>query len=355
MSKKDTIYFVSGTWPPMICGVGDFMHNLSKKITEYGISVKDITFKKYSIGVFVKILIILTFSKKKNLVYIAYPTEGYGKSILPFCFSFFYRDKIIVHIHEYSSKNKYCRFLLRLFKKNKFLYFSNEHDMNSFKHDCQLDISLPSGWRLMPSPSNIPISYNNNIRCNNKLIYFGQIRPNKGLELVLSICSKLKENSDIEISVIGGVPTGYEEYALNLQKSFNNLGIEIKFNLPIESISYQLSSAKFGLFPFPDGADERRGSLIAALEHNLHCFTTYSMKTSEDLKGITFGVDVEGKSDSVISDELSQIIMEKIKLSKSERDDYFFDESDMSSYVAKKSFKFIADSLISDADFRLDK
>lgn len=289
MSVKKIMYMVSGSWPPDVCGVGDYMQNVSCALEKFDCTVQKITLKKFDFFTLFKILLLVSFNKNAR-IFLSYPTEGYGKSILPFLFSLIQKRKLLVHIHEYSSKNKYCRFLLRLFRRFSVVYFSNKNDMNSYLRDIKRTAN--ENWRVIPSPSNIPVVCDGFRKKHNKVIHFGQIRPNKGLEVVYDVFSKLSKTNNFSLFLIGAVPSGYEEYADNIRSDFEQIGCCVSFNLPVELISRELGTSHFGLFPFPDGADERRGSLNAALKHNVICVTTYSGKTSLDIKEATYGVDI---------------------------------------------------------------
>ncbi|RZR26585.1 glycosyltransferase [Vibrio vulnificus] len=291
MSNKK-IYAVSGSWPPEICGVGDYMNNLVEDLLSKSISVERITLKKYSIIAMIKLIIYIRLNKD-CYVFVSYPTEGYGRSVLPFFVSLVGSNKLIVHIHEYSSKNEACKFLLRTFKKARKLIFSNQNDLDKYRNDVYLTETYVDNWLVAPTPSNIVPQYvNQHDRLVPNLIHFGQIRPNKGLELILELYEMIKLKGEIKINLklIGGIPKGYEKYASQLVDKFLKLGVDVKTNLSFESISGEMSNADFGVFVFPDGVDERRGSVIAALSHDVICFTNFAIRTPDTLKAVTVGV-----------------------------------------------------------------
>lgn len=251
---------------------------------------------------------------RNRLVYISYPTEGYGRSLLPFLLAYGDRRKVVLHMHEYSSKNRYCRFLLRRFKRMDRMFFSNREDYLRYVSDCGQSPDSPkvAGWRVMPTPSNIPVTASEGLRSPTrvKVVHFGQIRPLKGLEELVQVMSSLQDEA-VDRLVVGGVPKGYETYASEISERFARSGVTVKLNLTPEQISQELASAHVGLFAFPDGADERRGSLIAAMAHGVLCVTTHSGRTPQPLKDATIGVEIEdGSSAGALASALRQAVAE---------------------------------------------
>lgn len=289
------IFVVSGSWPPAICGVGDFMHQMHNELMHLGYRVHAETLGRRD--PMTAFRLVAASYHDNQLVYLSYPTEGYGKSLWPFLMALGRRSGVVVHIHEYGSKNRYARFLLRRFQRLERIYFSNEQDLKRYLADCGWHENAPhvSGWQVMPSPSNIPISAvkkksNGSLP---KLVHFGQIRPNKGLEQLLAVFQLLDPRL-IQCAIVGGVPKGYEGFADDLASQFQAIGAVTELNLSSANISQALINAQIGLFPFPDGADERRGSLIAALAHGVLCITTHSEQTPKSIKDATIGVDLYG-------------------------------------------------------------
>jgi len=186
--------------------VGDFMNNIAIAIAQNGIPVIRKTLRRYSIATAIRLL-IESYLCRNDLIYISYPTEGYGKSLLPFLLAFGSRKRVIIHLHEYSSKNRYCRFLLRFFMRMNKIYFSNTYDFDRYLFDCKIysDSFHTVDWKVISSPSNIPVTASLGRRTYEtvKVIHFGQIRPNKGLEEILSIFSSL-DGKLVDRVLIGG-------------------------------------------------------------------------------------------------------------------------------------------------------
>ncbi len=287
---------VSGSWPPDICGVGDFMANVSKALSQAGVEVVRSTLTRHGFLTAVA-LMIRSHLRSDETVYISYPTEGYGKSIWPFLLALGSHRRIVLHLHEYGSKNRYCRFLLRRFQNMRRVFFSNAEDFRRFVSDCGLRPDHPSivQWQVVPTPSNIPITATADHRDLDRLkvVHFGQIRPHKGLEQLTAAFDTLHNEPWLDFVLMGGVPKGYESYAAAISDTFSKSGTQVKLNSSPEEISEVFANAQIGVFPFPDGADERRGSLIAAMAHGVLCVTTHSDRTPDAIKAATIGIEVQ--------------------------------------------------------------
>jgi glycosyltransferase involved in cell wall biosynthesis len=276
--------------------VGDFMANISKALTRAGINVVRTTLTRHGFVTAVA-LMIRSHICPEETVYISYPTEGYGKSMWPFLLAIGSHRRIVLHLHEYGSKNRYCRFLLRRFQNMRRVFFSNAEDFQRFVSDCGLRPDHPRivEWQVVPTPSNIPITATADHRDLDRLrvVHFGQIRPNKGLEQLAAAFDFLHSEPQLDRLLMGGVPKGYEAYAAAISDTFSKSGTKVRLNRTPEEISEVFANAQIGVFPFPDGADERRGSLIAAMAHGVLCVTTHSARTPDAIKAATIGIEVK--------------------------------------------------------------
>jgi glycosyltransferase involved in cell wall biosynthesis len=235
-----------------------------------------------------------------------------------------------------------------LFKNCKAIYFSNQSDLNQYQEDTGLKMGKVYNWYVVPTPSNIlPCCQNNHNRDVIQLVHFGQIRPNKGLEQVLLLFQMLSNDKTykVNLKLVGGIPKGYDEYANEIVKQFINIGVETKLNLTSKELSNELSNSDYGVFIFPDGADERRGSLIAALAHEVICFTNYSNRTPLELRSITIGVDGNKKNNKEIVDALYDEISLYLNKKKNIKDGLI---CDVIKYSSEKSFSNISKKIISE-------
>src|SRR6187402_3048327 len=115
------ILFVTGSYPPAVCGVGDYSERLFNALNK-GDDIFELFYKtNWSVANFFSYLREIK-SKKADLIHIQYPTEGYGYSFLPLLLmAFLPKKKIIVTIHELSNRTFKAKMFTMLL-----LFFSNK-------------------------------------------------------------------------------------------------------------------------------------------------------------------------------------------------------------------------------------
>ncbi len=283
------------------------MAHAADAVAERGVRVERVSLGRWSLSTAFALL-AGSHLRRRGLVYMSYPTEGYGKSLLPFLLALGARRSVVLHIHEYTSKNRYCRFLLRRFNRMRRIYFSNAPDHEQFIRDCGLadQAGRTEGWQVLPTPSNIPVTATREERRDGgplRIVHFGQIRPLKGLETLAEAFRLLAFTPSIELTLVGGVPRGYEDYARGIAATFRQAGARVLLDLPVDRLSQALAESDIGVFWFPDGADERRGSLAAAMAHGILCITTHSQRTQAALRAATVGIDLDARADATCDSE----------------------------------------------------
>ncbi|MDF9296664.1 glycosyltransferase [Geobacillus stearothermophilus] len=298
------ILYISGAFPPMKCGVGDYLYQLLSEIRKMpnldislitsvgcieqmqGVSIYPII-KRWDFTALPQI--IKTVKEiRPDIVHIQYPTIGYKKylspSFLPALLKILGIKKIVQTWHEPLSK------------KGLFRYFPNTL-VDSIIINVESDYlnKLPSFYAYLlkkksryyiPISSNIPISKLDNREKlslrkrifkeqydKNIIAYFGFVTPNKGLEYlfeaanpeedcILLIC-ELKEN---------------DKYHDKIRKIINSSkwkgNVEVTGYLPDKEVANYLSIADMAVFPFIKGCSERNGSVLAARLQNTFVITT---------------------------------------------------------------------------------
>lgn len=273
---------ITGSYPPDVCGVGDFASKLILK------SKSDFLIAK-TINDF--LILGYTIRKRKDIL-LEYPTQGYGWSLSPHIFTFFrwiYLKPIVVHLHEFkyqSFKNRLASCIFLMFSSK--IIVTNEEEYKYISRFFKNKITI------IPIFSNVPILEKNIIR-DFDLIYFGQIRPNKGIEKFINEAEKLKDRN---IKIIGAIPESFINYAEKLMKSTN---IEFITNCSLDEVSVLLTRSRCAYLPFLDGASSRRGSLLACLEHGVKVLSSRGQGSACLENYIHFIEDIE-LSDFVILD-----------------------------------------------------
>jgi glycosyltransferase involved in cell wall biosynthesis len=112
------------------------------------------------------------------------------------------------------------------------------------------------------------------------LAYFGMAYPGKGIHMLFETAKilMLKYKLHFKLFVIGGGISDASEYIQKQKKFVQKLGLSnnVFFTGRIESseVSELLNVSDVVVLPFTSGVSDRRGSLIAALDHNKAIVTT---------------------------------------------------------------------------------
>jgi glycosyltransferase involved in cell wall biosynthesis len=184
----------------------------------------------------------------------------------------------VVTIHEVTQAH--------LLRRLSLYPFSLRSQKVIFTTEAERDYAI--GWcpwisgkeTVIPIGSNIPVSAEPQRARNNIIGYFGLIRPLKGLEQVIEASALLHaRNSDLRMRVIGKLVPGREAYYSSLRQKSASLPIEWCIGADDAEASALIASCEFAYLPFPDGASERRASLIAFLEAGACIVTTRGEQT----------------------------------------------------------------------------
>lgn len=306
---------IAGSYPPDICGVGDYTHLLYQKLSHLVLSsgpLDLLVIKDWSLFGFVKTLNKLF--NKCNIVHIQYPTEGYGFSIFPMLlFVFINANKRIVTIHEFSQRTFKAKLATSLFFFfSDYLIFTTDFEREFV---TKLFPFVKQKSSVINIASNIPSSIKSIPWSDRKfdVAYFGHFRPNKGLEEFKKICDVLKSlNKDIKIAVIGQLQGRFSEY-------FNSLALDTTYNIYLNqddiSVSNQLQDSRILLLPFPDGLSMRRGSFLAGVENDCY-IVSFEGNTKDNLeelacllpKKLTYK-EIAYKIIQILTDGKNQVIL----------------------------------------------
>jgi glycosyltransferase involved in cell wall biosynthesis len=104
--------------------------------------------------------------------------------------------------------------------------------------------------------------------------------PRKGLEDFIEF-SRLVRAADLnwDLVIIGKIPSRHVAYAKSLMESAVAYRLHWILDRSAAEVSELLARTRLGYFPFPDGASERRTSLLAALTAGVPCITTHTEQT----------------------------------------------------------------------------
>jgi glycosyltransferase involved in cell wall biosynthesis len=273
---------VCGSYPPDVCGVGDYTAQLIESLRQAGATAKVLSGMPWNWQSLRKMRKAIA-QQSYDIVHIQYPSVGYGHSLIPQILSFCV--PVVVTLHEFSHVRVLrtaasVPFLI----SGKRLVFTSRYELD---HVRRIFPWVSSKSHVIPIGSNIQPIQDKRERDFNEFIYFGLIAPRKGIEQVLEFASVLKqERGAYKVRIIGRVPDQFREYALKLKAQASDLPVIWSSNLSDSEVAEHLARASIAYLPFPDGASERRGSLKALFSSGVACVSTAGKQTSTELQEV---------------------------------------------------------------------
>jgi glycosyltransferase involved in cell wall biosynthesis len=273
------IAIITGSYPPDACGVGDYTYVLANKLKQQGISVTVIKQNRWTGREIKKLIKEL---KNYDVVHLQYPTQGYGYSLGPHLLSIL--RPLVITIHEVSQAHIIRRFSLLAFTLRPIkLIFTTEFEKNYAEKHAPW---IKGRTTFIPIGSNIPIGKRAG-EIEKQVVYFGLIYPKKNIEDFIKL-TELAHNSGLQIKfkIIGKVVDKFQSYYSELKEKSKNLPVEWLINLNDTEVANILSQTTFAYLPFPDGASDRRSSLLATLSNGVITITTRGLFTPKSMEKV---------------------------------------------------------------------
>lgn len=281
---------VSGSWPPERCGIGDYSNVLSASLEAQGIEVDRIALDDWGIGALGTYRTRLK-SANADIVHVQYPAVGYGRSLLPALTPYLTSRPCVVTLHEYEIFKPYRRpWFAPYARRAKARIFSRESERQAFARRFPgrkgADHILAIGSNI--PKANIPVE-----RLEGSIAFFGLFWPGKGLEDFLELARLLRNlgQKDRVLTIIGALVSGQENFAAEVREAAEELDIRMIEGQPAATVAEVLAGHHYAYLPFPEGADERRGSLAAAIVNGCIPVTRHGACTPDWLKAATLPAD----------------------------------------------------------------
>ncbi len=255
---------IVGSQQARYCGVKNYSERLADALHEAGIHTEVLAAKSWALADVIKLYKQLK-SKRFDIIHIQYPSIGFRGSLVPHLLGLSgAAKKTLVTIHEVSPLPRTQQLSTRIFSwtTHEILFVSQ------FEMDCYRSIigrSRP--FRLIRIGSNIP-TFTEGLERDKTVLYFGQIRPQKGLEDFLSL-ARLSTTKTLPFNfvVAGSAPDKHVTYLEELR--LEHPSVNWKLDLTPLEVSRLMAQSFAAYLPFPDGAGERRGTLLASLANGL--------------------------------------------------------------------------------------
>jgi glycosyltransferase involved in cell wall biosynthesis len=302
------VILITGSYPPDVCGTADYSAQLERYLGEAGVAVEVFSGKRWTVQN-APALVRHIDQLEPDIVHMQYPTTGYGWKLGPQVMGLL--QPMVLTLHEASQGHVLRQLSLYPFTlRSKKIIFTNEYEQTFVQHIAPW---IKTRSTLIPIGSNIlPTSFLG-ARTARVITYFGLIRPEKGLEQVIELGYLLKQQSqDWRIRIVGIVMPGWEGYFQKLRAQSTNLSIEWELGLEGDALSKMLASTDIAYVPFPDGASERRSSLIALLTLGAAIVTTNGPHTPAAMKKAVLFATSPAEAVSHVEDLVSNVAQKNL-------------------------------------------
>ena len=228
-----------------------------------------------------------------DLIHMQYPTTGYGWKLGPQAIATL--RPLVVTLHEASQSHPLRQLSLAPFLlRARHVIFTNQYEQT---HISRLAPWILNRSSVIPIGSNLPLVHVQAKRTET-VTCFSIVRPQKGLEDVVEMARLLHQRgSSARVRVIGALMPRWADYFQKLKSGSSGLPIDWDIGLGDRALSLALAETSIGYLPFPDGASERRSSLIALLANKACVLTTRGAHTPDAMRSCV--VEVASPAEAV--------------------------------------------------------
>ncbi len=307
------VCFVSGSYPPIRCGIGDFTQRLAAALTQQGVDVVVLTSKDSVMpgrdGAVLRVPIVSNWNLRAlpailtelralapDLVNIQYPTPRYGRQPLVNLLPWFIRTRLhiptVTTVHEFSTFQWLGKWRIGLsVLSSDYIIVPDQVNLEQmrrmFPNVRSRSTRVPIGANIEPQ---LPNDFDRQrVRAGYRatdtdvvIAYFGFISPSKGIETLLRAFKRASQaQPNLHLLLIASREPADPNYAAYhhqiatlIEESTVNDRIFWTGYASALQISAYLASADFAALPFTDGASLRRTSLLTALAHGLPVIST---------------------------------------------------------------------------------
>lgn len=307
------VLLITGSYPPMKCGVGDYSNNLAKAlIADPEVQIGVLT--SASVGEICKLdgikifPVIIRWSLKEtvkvievirhwspDIVHIQYPTQGYGNGLLPSLLpmiSFLMGKKVVQTWHEGFSRRDLVELLLKSIVPTRLVFVRPRY--KEYLHFLLHWALWGKKSVFIPNASSIPhvelsalekIAIKKQYLKNQKrlVVFFGFIYPHKGVDLLFEIADPASDQIVIagEIQKIGDYP---QEIMRRASDEHWIDKVTITGFLPAADVAALLAVADAVILPFRIGGGEWNTSIHGAVLNGAFVITTSQTQSGYDKK-----------------------------------------------------------------------
>ncbi|NTV52821.1 MAG: glycosyltransferase [Candidatus Firestonebacteria bacterium] len=317
--QKPHICLISGAYPPVRCGVGDYTARLAKALARAGARVSVVTStavhmpeKNPGVSVFPVIsawnarhlpeLGRRLQALKPDSVHLMYPSLGFGRGWAPNLILGYLAKRLptcarVLTLHEYAMFSKLGRWRLRpALVAAQVVVCTNHQDRRALRRERELRARvrvIPLGSAVAPDPSaSRAVKFNHRAAT---CVTFGTVMPNKGWETLLRAWQGLRrETAGLKLAVVGALEPERYAYHARVAREIKALDLsqDIRFTgylAPADVQRVFKNSLGLAVMPFQPSALLNRSSLVAALCAGLAVVTT---RPAQALEGLRHGENI---------------------------------------------------------------
>ncbi len=267
------------------CGIHDFSHALAGALGRANVEVELIDQRDWSAGGTLDLARRLRRGRP-DVVQMQYPMIVGWRSLGPQAAGFLMRVPQVVTLHEFTTFDRLRRASLRAFALS-----ASQIVMTSRSEADRFLARFPGAGTkttIVPIGSNVPFRADADApRDARRIVYFGQIKPLKGLEQFLELAAVAAGHGlPYDFQVVGAPVTWARDYLAGLRGRTEGARVEWLLDRGDDETAGLLAGASAAYLPYPDGASERRGSLIAALGNGAPVVTTDGPDRPADMDGV---------------------------------------------------------------------
>jgi glycosyltransferase involved in cell wall biosynthesis len=304
---------ICGAWPPLKCGIGDFVHRLALELERQGRSVVVVTDRAASPGgpgrvrviplvrawrpTVVPAVLEALKAHRVRVVNLHYPAPNYGRwsavDLLPWAIRWRLGIPVVTTVHEFTSFSARGRLRVRaLVRGSTAAIVTDPREREALAADAA-DLrdrvrEIPLAPTLEPNPSADFDAGGWRKRHGAEreslvIAYIGFIRPDKGLDVLLEALAALPAELDFRVWILASRDpvnprdAAYHHAIARRIEAHPRSGC-ITWTGYLESAEMfrYLTAADLAVLPYRDGASLRRTTLLSAIAHGLPALSTGS-------------------------------------------------------------------------------
>lgn len=264
----------------LACGVSDYTQRLGSALAAAGLEVILWDWRTWRVGAIAAAVRDLR-SRRPDLVHLQYPASVYRRTLSPlFVFGGGTWARVAT-IHEFSQSHPLRRAAAcALAAMSHGVVFTTAAELAACRRVWPLvrrkaTVNIPIGVTLA-SLSCSSNAAEEGIREAPVIVYFGLIRPKKGLEVFLEVARRAAQTwPSATFAIIGRTAPGWEIYERQLRAKVDKMDHVVWVGgATEEEVADWMKRAAAVYLPYPDGLSERRSSLLAALAAGVPVVTT---------------------------------------------------------------------------------